>query len=87
MVAYFTDSPVAGYYTVQHPDQFEVAGKIVDPVAEGISVPCGQADCTKAPLTPMGEAVKAAMKSMMADGTYAKILDKWKLSNGAVTIP
>jgi polar amino acid transport system substrate-binding protein len=87
VVAYFTDSPVAGYYTVQHPDQFEVTGKIVDPVAEGISVPCGQADCTKAPLTPLGQAVQSALKSMMTDGTYAKILDKWKLSNGAVNMP
>ena len=87
VVAYFTDSPVAGYYTVQHPDQFEVAGKVLDAVAEGISVPCGVADCAKAPLTPIGEAVKAALKSMMADGTYTKILDKWKLTNGAVTLP
>jgi polar amino acid transport system substrate-binding protein len=87
VVAYFTDSPVAGYYTVQHPDQFEVAGKVLDAVSEGISVPCGQDDCTKAPLSPLGAAVQTALKSMMADGTYTKILDKWKLTNGAVTLP
>jgi polar amino acid transport system substrate-binding protein len=86
VVAYFTDAPVAAYYTVQHPDQFEVAGKPIDPIAEGISIPCGQKDCTNAPLTPLGTAVKAALKSMMADGAYAKILAKWNLSDSAVTL-
>ncbi len=84
---YFADSPVAAYYTVQHPDQFELAGQIVEPAVEGISVPCGQSDCTNAPLTPLGQAVQAALKSMMADGTYAAILKKWNLSGGAVTLP
>ena len=85
VIVYATDSPVAGYYVVQHPDQFEVVGKLVDPAMEGISVPCGQKDCTNAPLSPMGTAVQTALKSMMDDGTYAKILENWKLSDGAVT--
>lgn len=84
VVAYSTDSPVAAYYTVEHPDQFEVVGQIVEPVKEGIGVPCGQADCTNAPLSPVGEAVKAALDSMRADGTYEKILAKWNLTNSAV---
>jgi ABC-type amino acid transport substrate-binding protein len=29
--------------------------------------------------------VQAALKSMMADGSYGKILAKWNLSSGAVT--
>jgi polar amino acid transport system substrate-binding protein len=86
VVAYATDSPVAAYYTVQHPELFDVAGKVIESAMEGISVPCGQADCTNAPLSPVGEAVKAALKSMMADGTYAKILEKWNLSSSAVTL-
>jgi polar amino acid transport system substrate-binding protein len=85
VIAYSTDSPVAAYYTVEHPDQFEVVGQIVEPVKEGIGVPCGQADCTNAPLTPVGQAVKAALDSMRADGTYEKILSKWNLTNSAVT--
>jgi polar amino acid transport system substrate-binding protein len=84
---YFADSPVAAYYTVQHPDQFELAGQIVEPATEGISVPCGQSDCTGASLTPLGQAVQTALKSMMADGTYASILKKWNLSGSAVTLP
>ncbi|MGE5140103.1 MAG: ABC transporter substrate-binding protein [Rudaea sp.] len=81
---YFADSPVAAYYTVKQPDQFEVAGEIVEPALEGISVACAQEDCTKAPLTPLGEAVKAAFKSMVDDGTYVKILSKWNLQNSAL---
>jgi polar amino acid transport system substrate-binding protein len=84
---YFADSPVAAYYTVQHPDQFQLVGEVLDPVQEGISVPCGAEDCTNAPLTEVGQAVQAALKSMMSDGTYAKILEKWNLKDGAVTLP
>jgi polar amino acid transport system substrate-binding protein len=84
VVVYATDSPVAAYYTVQHPDQFQLVGDVLEPAVEGISIPCGQADCTDAPLTPLGEGVKAALKSMMADGAYTKILTKWNLANSAV---
>jgi polar amino acid transport system substrate-binding protein len=87
VVAYFSDSPVGAYYTVQHPDQFELAGQVMDPLAEGISVPCGQDDCTNAKLTPVGDAVQTALKSMMADGAYTKILTKYNLASGAVTLP
>ena len=84
VVVYDTDSPVAAYYTVQHPDLFEVVGQVVEPIQEGISVPCNQKDCTNAPLTPVGQAVKAALDSMMQDGTYLKILTKWNLVSSAV---
>jgi polar amino acid transport system substrate-binding protein len=87
VVVYSTDSPVAAYYTVQHPDQFQLVGQVVEPIQEGISVPCGQADCTGAPLSPMGTAVQTALKSMMTDGTYLKILTKWNLANSKVTLP
>ena len=84
---YSTDSPVAAYYTVQHPDLFQIVGQMMEPVKEGINMPCGAADCTNAPLTEVGSAVKTALQSMMADGTYAKILAKWNLSDSAVTLP
>jgi polar amino acid transport system substrate-binding protein len=87
VVIYSTDSPVAAYYTVQHPDLFQVVGQVLEPIQEGISVPCGQADCTNASLSPVGDAVKTALKAMMADGTYLKILTKWNLADGAVTLP
>ena len=87
VVVYSTDSPVAAYYTVQHPDQFQVVGQPLEAISEGINMPCGVADCTKAPLTEVGTAVQSALKSMMADGTYLKILTKWNLASGAVTLP
>jgi polar amino acid transport system substrate-binding protein len=87
VAVYFTDSPVASYYTVKQPDQFQLVGEIIEPASQGISVPCGAADCTSAPLSPLGEAVKAALKSMMDDGTYMKILTKWNMTDGAVTLP
>ena len=39
------------------------------------------------PLTEVGKAVETVLKSMMTDGTYTKILSKWNLTNGAVTLP
>ncbi len=76
--AYFADSPVAGYYTVQHPDQFQLSG--VPPLAvaiEGISVPKDK--------TGLRDAVQAALLSMVNDGTYASILGKYGVASGAVT--
>jgi polar amino acid transport system substrate-binding protein len=87
VVAYFTDSPVAGYYVTQHADQFQLTGQVVEPAAVGIGIPCGASDCTSAPLSPLGQAVQTALKSMVTDGTYTKILTKYNLQSGAVTLP
>ena len=85
VAVYFADTPPAAYYTVQQPDKFELTGQIVEPVVEGISIPCGDAaDCTKAPFSPVGQAIQTAFNSMKTDGTYAKILAKWNLTAGAV---
>lgn len=76
--AYFADSPVAGYYTVQHPDQFELSPiPPLEPALEGISVVK-----TK---TGLQDAVKAALISMMQDGTYLQILKKYGIESGAIT--
>jgi polar amino acid transport system substrate-binding protein len=85
VAVYFADSPVAAYYTVQHPDQFQLVGQVLEAIDEGIGVPCGQADCTGAALSPVGQAVKTALDSMIADGTYLKILTKWNLEASAVS--
>jgi polar amino acid transport system substrate-binding protein len=84
VVVYSADSPVAAYYTVQHPDQFQLVGDVIDASPEGIAMSCSADDCTSAPLSPLGQAVQTAFKSMESDGTYAKILAKWNLSNSAV---
>ncbi len=78
--AYFADSPVAGYYTVQHPDQFELAPIApLAPALEGISV---QNDTAHKALVA---AVQAALVSMINDGTYLTILKKYGVDSGAIT--
>jgi polar amino acid transport system substrate-binding protein len=74
--AYFADSPVAGYYTVQQPDQFELSGVTVEVAQEGISVPKDKPE--------LGDAVVTALTSMEADGKYLEILTKYGLEDGAV---
>jgi len=76
--AYFADSPVAGYYTVQKPDQFELSP--IPPLGvalEGISIAPTKKD--------LSAGVKAALLAMIADGTYGQILQKYGLATGAVT--
>ena len=78
--AYFADSPVAGYYTVQQPDQFELSGVTVEIANEGISV---SKDPAKKDLA---NGILAALKSMAEDGTYVDILSKYGLQEGAVDV-
>jgi polar amino acid transport system substrate-binding protein len=88
VVAYFADTPVAGQYAAQHPDQFQLIGQPIQPAPVGIGIPCGGAtDCTNAPLTPLGQAIQTALKSMMADGTYTQILTKYGAQQSAVALP
>jgi polar amino acid transport system substrate-binding protein len=76
--AYFTDSPVAGYYAVQQPTLFQVVPDLIlSDVVEGISV--GKAN------TALEASVKAALQSMIVDGTYLKILTKYGVQDDAVT--
>jgi polar amino acid transport system substrate-binding protein len=84
VVAYATDSPVAGYYTKLHGDQFEAAGQVIDPIAVGLVVNCDEEDCSNAPLSALGQAVQTALNSMFADGTYTKILTTWGLTAGSI---
>ena len=78
--AYFADSPVAGYYTVQHPDQFELAPIApLAPALEGISV---QNDAAHKDLRA---AVQQALVAMINDGTYTTILTKYGVESSAVT--
>ena len=65
MAAYFADSPVAGYYTVQHPDQFELSG--VEPLGRGSGGHQRAKDHTG-----LGDAVQAALVAMIDDGTYLR---------------
>ena len=69
---------MAGYYTVQHPDQFALSGIApLQPAFEGISVPQSN--------TGLRDAVQAALVAMINDGTYLTILKKYGDDSGAVT--
>lgn len=81
--AYFSDLPVVVGYVEAQPDAFEQAPvPQIDPALEGISV--GKA-ATDGQHTAIYDAVKAALLSMIGDGSYMNILTKYKVQGGAIT--
>ena len=78
VVATFQDSPVTDYYNKQHPGQFDVGGSVINAGLEGIVIRKNDA--------PMFNAVKAAFDKLKADGTYSQLIQKWGLTNEAITM-
>lgn len=78
VAAYFTDLPVAAFYVKKQPDLFEVTLNL-NPVTQGIAV---SKEAGKAQLEA---GIKAALQSMMDDGSYLAILKKYNLEAGAIT--
>jgi polar amino acid transport system substrate-binding protein len=74
----FADSPPVDYIVQSSNGQFKNTGKPFGLAPYGIALPKGNG---------MATAVQAALKQMIADGTYASILKKWNLSEGAITTP
>jgi polar amino acid transport system substrate-binding protein len=72
------DSPVAAYQVKQANGQFKVVGKDYGTAPYGIAIPKG---------TGMDKVVLDALKKLMADGTYMKILDNWGIQKGAISNP
>jgi polar amino acid transport system substrate-binding protein len=74
----FAGGPDAQYFLDQKPGSFDIVKtSIIDTGAFGIAVSKSN--------TKLSNALEAAMKAILADGSYAKIIDKWKLSTVAVT--
>ena len=73
----FADSQVAAYIVAQSKGQFKLDGKAFETAPYGIAVP----------KNGMAKPVLGAVKALMADGIYTKILDKWSLESGAITRP
>lgn len=69
------DSPVTSYAIKQTNGKLQAAGKTFDVAPYGFPV---------AKNTGMAKAVQAAVQSLIDDGTYGKILDKWGVADGAV---
>ena len=77
VVAYFTDSQVAGWDVALRPIELDlVPGLVFNPVTEGISITRNQND--------VYSAVRLALQSMIDDGTYLTILTRYGLQSGAV---
>lgn len=73
----FADSPVAAYIAASSNGQLKVSGTPFDTAPYGLAL-------AKNGLAP---AVLEALKGLIADGTYGKILAKWGVSDGAITEP
>jgi polar amino acid transport system substrate-binding protein len=72
----FADSQIAQYIVAQSNGEFRSTGKAFETAPYGIAVPKG---------TTLDKSVQGAIKVLMNDGTYLKILKKWGISAGAVT--
>lgn len=69
------DSPITQYAVSQQKDKIELAGDPFDVAPYGIAVNKG---------SKLAQAIQAALQSMMDDGSYKSILDKWGVYSGAV---
>ncbi len=72
------DSPVAAYIVKQSGGRFKLIGTPYGTAPYGIALPKDSG---------LAEPVQAALKALIADGTYKKILDTWGIADGAITTP
>ncbi|HEV7976531.1 ABC transporter substrate-binding protein [Amycolatopsis sp.] len=77
--AMLADSPVIAYAVKQTNGQLETLGKIYDSAPYGYVIKKDQ--------TAFAEAVRDALKAIIADGTYKKALEKWGVEAGALSTP
>jgi polar amino acid transport system substrate-binding protein len=72
------DTPVAAYIVKQSGGQFKLIGKSYAVAPHGIAIPKDSG---------LTKPVLAALKSLMADGVYGRILAKWGVSDIAIKTP
>ena len=72
------DSPVAAYQVKQSGGTFKLSGQPYGTAPYGIAIPKNNG---------MAKPVLAAIKELIANGTYMKILTKWGVQAGAITNP
>jgi polar amino acid transport system substrate-binding protein len=73
------DSPVEAYAVQQTKGQLELLGDIYDAAPYGYVVAKDQAE--------YAQAIADAVKSLIADGSYKKVLEKWGVQAGAIDNP
>ena len=69
------DSPVAAWIVKKSQGQFKLSGKAYNDVPYGIVAPKDSG---------LAEPLRAAVEHLITNGEYAKILDKWGISQGAL---
>lgn len=72
------DSPVAAYQVKQSKGEFKLVGQTYGTAPYGIAIPKGNG---------MAKPILAAVKELMADGSYLAILRKWGIASGAINNP
>jgi polar amino acid transport system substrate-binding protein len=77
--AMLADSPVCAYAVKQTNGQLALLGDIYDSAPYGYVVKKDQTD--------FADAIQGAVKALIADGTYKKVLAKWGVEAGAITDP
>jgi polar amino acid transport system substrate-binding protein len=75
--ATLADSPVVAYAVKQTNGQLELLGKMYDAAPYGYVVPKDEPE--------LAQAVAKAVDALIADGTYQAILEKWGVTQGAVS--
>jgi polar amino acid transport system substrate-binding protein len=73
------DSPVMAYAVKQTNGQLELLGKVYDSAPYGYVVKKDQTD--------FAQAIASAVKSLIDDGSYKKVLTTWGVQDGAITDP
>jgi polar amino acid transport system substrate-binding protein len=76
IVAMLADSPIVAYAVATTDGAVEQLGDAYDTAPYGVALPKGEGQYP--------EAVRGAVQSLMDDGTYATILDKWNVADGAI---
>jgi polar amino acid transport system substrate-binding protein len=71
----YADSPVVEYAVAQTNGQLQTLGGVYATAPYGVVVPKG---------SQLSKAIQGAVKDLMADGTYKKILTKWHVGSGAI---
>jgi polar amino acid transport system substrate-binding protein len=77
--AMLADSPVVAYAVKQTNGQLETAGAIYDAAPYGYAIPKDQTD--------FAQAIADAVKALITDGTYKRILQTWGVDQGAIDNP
>jgi len=72
------DSPVVDYQVKQSEGQFKTVGTSYGFAPYGLAIPKNSGMTTP---------ILAALKKLIANGTYTKILEKWGVTDGAITTP